>query len=91
MPSVNLSPETYEKLKALAHGQGRSPDEAAESLLDIDLRARSLSAEEWRAEFRRVRQQIQAEIPPELTDEEIQAEIDQAIAEVRADRCARGN
>ena len=33
MPSVNLSPETYEKLKELAARKGRSPDEVAQDAL----------------------------------------------------------
>lgn len=88
MPSVNLSPKTYEKLRSFAARNGETPDAAAEQLLDSQL-VRPLSDDEWRAEFGRVREAIQSELPLDLTDEELDAEIAAAVEKTRADLRAR--
>jgi hypothetical protein len=88
MPSVNLSPQTYEKLRSYAARSGKTPDSAAEQLLDSEL-LRSLSDEEWRVEFRRVREEVQAALPGDLSDEELDAEIAAAVQETRAGLRAR--
>lgn len=137
MPSVNLSPETYEKLRERAAQEGRSPDAVAEEALTDRLggvqapdpalwavkldealrktqdeltdedagvvavaavkemraeqRARKLPREERLAAFRSALEEVRAGIPADLDPAELQSEIDAAIAEVRADRRARGN
>ena len=89
MPSVNLSQETYEKLKKLAAAAKSDPDSAAEDLLRLQLAARGLSREEWAAEFRRVRDEIRAGLDPSVSEGEIQADIDEAIREVSGAACER--
>lgn len=86
MPSVNLTPETYEKLKKIAARRGCTPDEVAQSAVERHVADESLSDEAWRREFRALREEIQAAIPSEVSEEEIQADIDAAIREVRDER-----
>ena len=45
---------------------------------------------EWQERFRRAIEQLRAGVPEEWTEEEIQERVRQAVAEVRAERSARG-
>jgi hypothetical protein len=91
MPSVNLSPETYEKLVQLAKRRGMSPDEVAEVAVVRDFRETPMSAEEWLAEWDRATAEIRGSIPAHVAPEELQADLDRALEEARAKRRARGN
>lgn len=50
-----------------------------------------MTDEEYGTAWDRLRKDIQSHMPPDVTDEEIQRDIDAAVAEVRAERLARGN
>ena len=90
MPQVNLSPELYERLRKLAQAQGCSTDALVDQVLAESLSAQSL--EDWKLEFREMRETIQAQLPPGITDEEIDADIEaarQAVWEERASARSR--
>ena len=91
MPSVNLSQETYEKLKQLAAASDCSPEAAAEVAVSREFRERELADEDWQREWDALLAEIRRSIPQELTAEELHTDIDRAVAEARAKRRARSH
>lgn len=84
MPSVNLSPETYEKLKALAARRGCTPDAAAEDALKTRLEGERDPAE-WAVRLDAALQKSGSE----MTEEETNLFIDYTVKEVRAEEYMR--
>jgi hypothetical protein len=91
MPSVNLSLETYEKLKQLADERGCTPEAAIELAVSRELRSERLSPGEWQREWDSLVASIRARIPEDNSPEELEADIDVAVAEARAKRRARSH
>ena len=89
MPSVNIPSETYEALRERAARQGCTPDSLAQLLLESRL-TRRMTDEEWKREWAELRARVQAALPPGITDEEIEADIAEALAEVRTERARAG-
>ena len=82
MPQVNLTPETYEKLKLLAEIRGCSTDALVESALDEHVNEAASAWAERLAE-------IETKPKEALTEDELTFEIDRVIDEVRAEAAAR--
>ena len=91
MPSVNLSPETYEKLVELARRRGASPEDIAEVAVAREFRDRPMSSEEWLAEWDSLVASIRSRIPSETTSEELEADLSAAVAWARERRRARSH
>ena len=81
---MNLTPETYEKLSQMAARKGCSPDALLRHLILKDELAQSL--EDWKNEFREMRETVQSQLPVGITDEEIDADIEAAREEVWEER-----
>jgi hypothetical protein len=89
MPSVQLSPETYARLKAFADNEGCSPDAAAERILDANVEVLATNDDALRR-FEALRESVLAKLPAGMTDDEVSAEIEAARQEVRAERQRAG-
>ena len=87
MPSVQVSPETFEELQKLAAARGSTPGEVIEKLLRFGPADR-LSRKEWRERAEALLDRVQSRVPPELSEAEIEAGIDEAVKEMRAERRA---
>ena len=89
MPSVNLSQETYEKLKKLAERRHSSLGDAVEKALDAEAAEQAKLDARWRQEWDDLVATIRSRVPRDRTAEEIDADIDATVAKVRAERRAR--
>ena len=100
--SVYLDEEQDRLLRHLAAEDGRALADLVREALSEYLARRRLSGapravgprrqmpdEEWRSGFTQALQRIRASVSPDLTPEEIEAEITAARAEVREERTAR--
>ena len=86
MPSVNLSPETYEKLRERAAQEGRSPDAVAEEALTDRLGGvQEPDPALWAVKLDEALRKTQ----DELTDEDAGVVAVAAVKEMRAEQRAR--
>lgn len=85
MPSVHVSPKAFEELEQLAAACGTSPGEVIEDLL-ITKSLLARDAEEWEGRWARLRAEVQARVPKDMTDEDLDREVDLAIQEYREER-----
>jgi hypothetical protein len=91
MPSVNVSRETYEKLKALAETRHSSIDAVAEDAVEREAARAALEASDWEPDLTGVLAEIRSAVPKELTEAEIDAIADEMVAHARTKRRARGH
>lgn len=86
MPQVNITPETYEKLKEMAEKKGCTPDAMMQSLIVERAMTPAMTDEQWKDEWASIRRDVQASLPAGITDEEIEADIETARQEVWEER-----
>lgn len=85
MPAVNLRPDTYRALEDAAQASGLALEEAAELAVEQFLSAANTDkayAEAWAA----LRASIQSHLPPGITPDEIERDIDAATDELWGER-----
>jgi hypothetical protein len=89
MPTVEVNRESYESLKQLADARGSSVQALVQLAVDDLVRRQQSTPDDWLQRWRELQATIQARIPEGLTADEIEADIDAAVAEVRNERRAR--
>lgn len=89
MSTVEVKPDSYEELRRLAAARGSSVENLVELAISDLLRRQASSAEDWLHRWKALQAEIQRKMPSGVNGEEIEADIDAAIAEVRAERRAR--
>ncbi len=90
MPSVKLTQETFDKLCALAALQGRTPDELAQSSVEEYVGASERTPEQRKSEWDALIARFDAIRQPNVSEDELFADIEAAATEARAERVARG-
>lgn len=90
MAAVEIRPESYKALQALAESKGASIEMLLEMAVEDLLRRQDTNPNDWLRRWHALQAEIQTNMPPGVTAEEIEADIDAAIAEVRAESRARG-
>ena len=90
MPSVNISDETYEKLRALATRKGCTMDAVAQIAVNHELLLSEMTEEEYQQRWDDLLRRMRSGVPAGVTEDEIEADVAAAVAEVRAERRARG-
>jgi predicted transcriptional regulator len=89
--TVVLDDDQVRALEHLAAARQQSIETLVRDAIDAYLRVRETDDVRWRGEFGRLLADIAARIPPEITPEEIEADITAAREEVRqARRASRG-
>jgi predicted transcriptional regulator len=87
--TIELDEEQGRELERLAARQRRSVEELVRQAVDGYLAEQRRDWSDWGDRFDALVARIQARIPPDVTPEEIEADITAARAEVRAARAAR--
>lgn len=90
MPSVNLSQETYEKLKSLAAEKGCTPDELVQRSMADYIEGRDRTPEQRRREWNKLIESFRLNAPREVSEEQVQADLAEAVRQARAERRAGG-
>lgn len=89
MPSIQVSPETFERIQRMAAERGRTPGELVEELVSSGAKIARSDAE-WTETWDRIRADVRSRVPSGMTDEELDAEVDMAIREYRQERARAG-
>ena len=90
MPSVNIAPATYEALKRVAEKTGSDVAATLERAVTQFLSLEEMSEEEYQRQWDELLAEVRANIPPGITPEQVDADIDAATDEVWAERRAGG-
>ena len=90
MPTVNLSPETYEKLKKYASSLGETPDFVAEELLGGGLGDAGLSESEYQRRWDQLLTRTRGRVAAGTSLESIENDVAEAVEAARAERLASG-
>lgn len=86
--TIELPDQQAEDLERLAAQERRSLGELVQLALGDYLARRTAERAEWAQRFHETVERIQARIPPDVTSEEIEADITAASEEYRAERAA---
>lgn len=89
MATINVQQSTFEAIKQIAERSGSDVAATVERALEQFIAAQELSDEEYRDAWDRLLADIRSHIPKGLSPDEIEADIDAAIDEVRAERLSR--
>ena len=87
--TIELDPEQVKALERLAAEESRSVDELVQLAICDYLARRTCDWSAWNQRFDEFVTRVRANIPRDVTPEEIEAEITAARAEVRAEQAAR--
>ena len=82
---VELTDEQVKELKRLAADNRRSLEEMVQIAVGDYIARRPVDWVEWGRRFDDLVERVQAHMPPDVTSEEIEADITAAVAEVRAE------
>jgi hypothetical protein len=86
---IHLEGEQVRALERLAAEEQRSVDELVRRAVDGYLAQRRRDGDDWGERFDALVARVRAHMPPDVTPEEIEADIGAAREEVRAERAAR--
>lgn len=89
MPSIQVSRETFERIQRLAAERGRTLGEVVDEVFSAGANIARTQAE-WTEIWDRIRADVQSRVPPGMTDDELDAEVDAAIREHREERARAG-
>lgn len=81
--NIYLDDEQLCLLKHVAAEEGKSMADVVRLAVDLYLARRLVDDEQWRERFARLITRVQQRIPPEISPEEIEADITVARGEVR--------
>jgi hypothetical protein len=84
-----LDEDTFRNLERVAAAEHRPIDDVVRDAVRSYLAQRTVTDDEWRARFEALVERIQSRIPPDVTPEQIEADVAAAVAEVRQARRAR--
>lgn len=87
--TIDLPEEQVHELERLAAQEHRSLNEFVQLALGDYLARRTAERSEWARRLREAVERIQERVPPDVTPEEIEADITAARAEYRAERASR--
>ncbi len=88
---MDVTPQTYAALEKLATRSGSSVERMLELAVEDFARRQDSSPAEWLQRWHDVQSEIQRKMPAGISDDEIEREIDRAVAEVRTARRAGGH
>jgi predicted transcriptional regulator len=91
MATIQVQNETLEAIKHIALVEGSDVAATIERALAQFIAVKRVKEASLQKRWDEVIATIRAGVPAELSAEEIEADIDAAVAEVRAERLARGN
>ena len=89
MPSIQVSPETFEELQRRAAQSGRTPGEIVEEMISRRQPER-MSREERGRLLEALLASVDSHVPRDWTQDEIDTAVNEAVDEVRAEHGARG-
>ena len=82
---IDLTDEQLRQLEQLAAKNHRSVEEMVQIAVGDYIARRTVDWDEWGRQFDALVADVQAHMPPDVTPEEIEADITAAVAEVRAE------
>ena len=86
---VTLDAEEVQALQRIAVRDGRTVHDLVRQAVHDFVAQRDIADQEWRERLDRLVERVRSRIPPEITPEEIEADITAARAEVREAHRAR--
>lgn len=89
MPSIQVSPETFEELQKLAAERGRTPGAVIAELVR-QRSAGQMSRDERGRLLEALLESVDSHVPEGWSQDDIEAAAVEAVREVRAERRARG-